>query len=154
MIFNVYISRKFRHQSHVWLFFLHGLYYIIPAIRWCFESIKCLRLFFGFKSVQRLISKHRKLHIQIPSCEVFFESPGWGTYLRVWVSKCIHSVVLGRKFSCSLQGKCSMIDTSDIVICHTSKKSLDFHRHTAYTQKRCRQLIIHEEWNHNRRVIE
>ena len=110
--------------------------------------------FFGFKSVattdfQTSEASYSDSHIQIPRCEeylfCFFESPGRGTYPRVWVSKGSHRVVLGRKSSCSLQGKRSMIDTSDIVILSHIKKSLDFHRHTTYTQKSFRQLIIHEE---------
>ena len=114
MNFNVPISRKIRHQSHVLLVFFMG--YIIlylPSDDVLRASSACV-CFFGFKSVATTDFRTSEL----------LGVPGWGTYLRVWVSKGSHRVVSGRKFTCSLQGKCSMIDTSDIVILSHIKRGI------------------------------
>ena len=95
--------------SFAWVIFYFTCH---PMMFWEYQVLASV--FLASSRLLLLISEHRKL----------LGVPGWGTYLRVWVSKGSHRVVLGRKFTCSLQGKCSMIDTSDIVILSHIKRGV------------------------------
>ncbi len=123
--------RKFRHQSFVFHAFLPWV--ILKIILYLSSddvvlrtSSACVSVFSGFKLVptdfQNIRSFIFRFRAAKNTCFVFGSSRGGG---RIWEFG-----------SQSAQGKCSMIDTSDIVICHTSKGKSGPFSYATNTKKR------------------